>query len=221
MKYPKVGGSKECFRIVKTGHDQAVTLLAMSDRNTTTNQTGAEILARKFDVCNPESALSEARNAQLLLGDGLINIPAQSNDPACSDDALCNIGGLCDYIENEFVKISKSSRETMSELDVLAKVAKHQRSSARRRLSMHGQESDGHDIDDDIENDDDDCMEVDFQAMLVEWNKTTVEPFGWRYVYLLLNHAMLSLPHRLVSFPTAELLLDPILLFQRFFHLPL
>ena len=86
---------------------------------------------------------------------------------------------------------------------------------------MHGQVSDGHDIDDDDENDDDDCMEVDFQAMLVEWNKTTVEPFGWRYVYLLLKNAMLSLPHRLVSFPTAVLLLDLILLFQRFFHLPL
>jgi len=151
------------------------------------------MLARKFDVCNPESALSESRNAQLLLGDGLINIPAQSNDPSCSDDTLCNIGGLCEYMENEFVKISKSSRDrqqryvdgnvedpaTMSELDVLAKVAKHQRSSVRRRLLMHGQDSDDHDIND-IDDEDDDCMEVDFQAMLVEWNKTSVEPFGWR-----------------------------------------
>ena len=193
LKYKKVGGSEECYRIVKTGHDQAVTLLTMPGRNTTTNQTGAEMLARKFDICNPESALSEARNAQLLLGDGLINIPAQSNDPSCGDDALCNIAGLCEYMEKEFEKSSKeSSRDRqqryvhdniedpakMSELDVLAKVAKHQRSSERRRFFMYSQETDENVIDDD-----DDCMEVDFQAMIAEWNKTSVEPFGWRYVY--------------------------------------
>ena len=196
LKYKKVGGSKECYRIVKTGHDQAVALLSMSDKNTTTNQTGAEMLARKFGVCNPESALLEPRNAQLLLGDGLINIPAQSNDPSCSDDTLCNIAGLCEYIEKEFEESSKTSSKyrqrwyvngnvedpaTMSELDVLAKVAKHQRSSERRRLSTHDQKIDEVAIDD-VDDDDDDCMEVDFQAMLAEWNKTTVEPFGWRYV---------------------------------------
>lgn len=179
LKYPKVGGSQECYRIVKTGHDQAVSLLTMPGRNSkNTNQTGAKLLAEKFNVCDPDSALLETRNAQLLLGDGLINIPAQSNDPSCSDDELCNIAGLCRFMEDTFKqKVTEYSKNNnhdddplvMAELDVLAKVAKHQRSSRNRIL-------DGKDSGDD----DDDCMTVDFHDMLAELSKPIVEPFGWR-----------------------------------------
>ena len=108
LKYDKIGGSDECYRIVKAGHEQAV---ALAQRRTSSKETnsiststdtdtddGSIVLAKKFNVCHPDTALQKRRNLELLLGDGLIYIMSQSNDPSCTGDEICNIAGLCQYM---------------------------------------------------------------------------------------------------------------------------
>jgi len=111
LMYTKIGGSQECFDIVKNGHREAVALL---DQNRT-------YLANLFHICDPETALDTIENQHLFLGDGLIQIFVQGNDPSCQEE-LCNIERLCSYmIEN------KETNPDKSNLDILVDVAKAQR----------------------------------------------------------------------------------------------
>merc|ERR1719356_213974 len=86
LKYEKIGGSDMCYNIVKQGHEQAVALLKNDPME----------LGKMFHVCQPENLVS-GRNQELLLGDGLIDVPAQSNDPSCKFD-ICNIERLCQFM---------------------------------------------------------------------------------------------------------------------------
>jgi serine protease 16 len=158
LTYDKVGGSLECHRIVKVGHDQAVSLLETNVHNT----NGQVTLATMFNLCNPATALEEKRNQEMLLGDGLIDIPAQGNDPSCSESDLCNIDGLCKFMTRQFTdttKYNKNDPPKYPELEVLAKVSQKQQQGKRL---------------------DNDCLPVDFEAMLNEVMKTEVDVFGWR-----------------------------------------
>ncbi|KAG7368497.1 serine carboxypeptidase S28 [Nitzschia inconspicua] len=173
LAYQKVGGSCECHRIVTVGHEQAVALLMQ------TNSTdGALELATKFNLCDPSTVLTKRRNQEMFLGDGMINIPAQNNDPSCTRDELCNIEGLCDYMIHQLKMISApitiiqhdDDAPNYPELEVLAKVSRKQQQFAARR--RHHQQHD----DNLWEN----CLSVDFDAMLKEVTNTVVDDFGWR-----------------------------------------
>eukprot|EP00980_Cylindrotheca_fusiformis_P003550 scaffold791_cov115-Cylindrotheca_fusiformis.AAC.8 len=116
LKYPKVGGSEACFDVVKEGHNQAVQLI----------ETDPIKLAETFNICTPEN-LKDRRNQEVLLyvlsmalrGDGLIQIPAQSNDPSCEGE-LCNIERLCQHMT------SMASSTNSSAMDILVDVASKQ-----------------------------------------------------------------------------------------------
>jgi len=110
LKYSKVGGSASCYDIVKKGHEQAA---QMADH---------QELASIFNVCDGDK-LEERRNQEMLLGDGLIFVPSQSNDPSCTYE-LCNIQRLCEFIDD-----IHAANFTTTELEILALVASKQRKS--------------------------------------------------------------------------------------------
>ena len=151
LRYSKIGGSELCYNIVKQGHQQAVSLL----------QENSTKLASMFNVCNPTTALITKNDQGMLLGDGLIHIPAQSNDPSCDgdDDSLCDIGRLCGYMTEKFAD-SGDGDSQRTELEILADVAvnKQRRDEA---------ESTG-------------CMTVDWQETLKELAKPHADSFGTR-----------------------------------------
>jgi thymus-specific serine protease len=111
LAYEKIGGSGECFDIVKNGHREAVALLEQNPKQ----------LAELFHVCDPETALSKLENQKLFLGDGLIELYVQGNDPSCQDE-LCNIERICSFMIE-----TKNSTPGMTNLDVLVDVATAQR----------------------------------------------------------------------------------------------
>lgn len=80
LQYPTVGGSSACLQVVMDGHQDIVDSIA--------NGYHKEI-ARLFNVCEEDSLL-DRKNVEMLLGDGVIGVPAQSNDPHC-ERPLCNI----------------------------------------------------------------------------------------------------------------------------------
>jgi hypothetical protein len=140
LSYEKIGGSQECFEIVKNGHREAEALLEQNHRQ----------LAEVFQVCNPETALTNKDNQNLFLGDGLIELYVQGNDPSCQDE-LCNIERLCSYMIE-----TKNSSPGKTNLDVLVDVAKVQRG------------------------DDSGCRSIDFQEMLNELAQPIIDEGGWR-----------------------------------------
>ena len=135
LAYDKIGGSQVCHDIVKQGHNQAVALL----------EKNHSALGEMFNVCEPDR-LQHRRNQELLLGDGLIGIPAQSNDPSCKGD-LCNIQNLCHFMTN--------ASSNSSALEILANIAKMQQRSSE-------------------------CMQVDWNATLLELSSPIVTNGGWR-----------------------------------------
>lgn len=141
LKYPKVGGSDLCFDIVKQGHVEAVALL----------QGNPQELASMFHVCDPSNALLIQENQDLFLGDGLIWVPAQSNDPACKDGNLCNIQHLCDYMTHT------KQFTNATELEILADVAAQQRSRVTR-----------------------DCVDIDWKAAVKEYSEPRITSGGMR-----------------------------------------
>uniref|UniRef100_A0A7S4EPT6 Thymus-specific serine protease n=1 Tax=Pseudo-nitzschia australis TaxID=44445 RepID=A0A7S4EPT6_9STRA len=206
LKYDKIGGSDECYRIVKAGHRQAVTLLQQqignnNENNNNKNESGAVALAKKFGVCKPETALSKRRNQELLLGDGLINIMSQNNDPSCTGGELCNIDGLCRFMIREMDEMkanakankSASSNSSSIELEVLAKVSQKQRSerelerelgrgisgkekyqgmtTTTKRYAVRG---------DGVGENDSNCVDVDFDAMVEYFSGLEIKPSGDR-----------------------------------------
>lgn len=83
LSYSEIGGSKECHAIVENGHAQIIGSMMASP-------VGKQTIAKAFHLCD-ESALNDLGNVSAFLGDGVIDIGAQSNDPSCEED-LCNIG---------------------------------------------------------------------------------------------------------------------------------
>lgn len=194
LKYEKIGGSDECHRIVKTGHNQAVALLQQGSSGNKTDDDGPVVLAKKFKVCNPGTALAERRNQEALLGDGLISIMAQGNDPSCTGD-LCNIAGLCQFMIQEFDKTKSSAGirgggDGNMEMEVLAKVSDRQKFGKRREdnmrsFSIHDQmmtrakplKASGllREL-----NDDDDCQSSNFDDIVEYYSSLDIESFGGR-----------------------------------------
>jgi pimeloyl-ACP methyl ester carboxylesterase len=86
LQYDAIGGRSECLKIVLDGHAELIHTL---DNNHTH-------VAKMFQACNSSTFL-DMRNVQVFLGDGVVDIPAQSNDPSCSE-ALCNLEKVCDYL---------------------------------------------------------------------------------------------------------------------------
>eukprot|EP00536_Pseudo-nitzschia_multiseries_P000725 jgi/Psemu1/321756/estExt_fgenesh1_pg.C_90017 len=197
LKYNKVGGSDECHRIVKSGHEQAVAVLQLPGNKTNGTDPGTVTLAKKFGVCKPDSALSKRRNQEVLLGDGLISIMSQGNDPSCTGGELCNIDKLCRFMINEMdeMRATATTKTTTTttgdserqnlELEVLAKVSQQQRSerereeakktkgkqqlmtTTRRQILLD-------------EGDDDSCNDVDFDSMVKYLSSLEIKPFGDR-----------------------------------------
>ena len=101
-----VGGSQECFDIVKEGHEQIVSILDNAnkdgilsepkgdDSDDDDDDDGLDQLAELFNVCDGGEALRKSKkNQNSFVGDGVIRIPAQGNDPNCVGE-LCNIRGV-------------------------------------------------------------------------------------------------------------------------------
>ncbi|KAL7550442.1 hypothetical protein ACHAWF_013677 [Thalassiosira exigua] len=86
-----VGGGAECRRIVDEGHAQVAAALERAE-GMDAREDGLDELAEALNLCNGADWLRESRrNKEMLVGDGLIRIPAQGNDPACTKSELCNI----------------------------------------------------------------------------------------------------------------------------------
>ena len=199
LKYDKIGGSDECHRIVKEGHEQAVALVKKTS-NKTDNSTvdGPTRLAKKFNVCQPKTALQKRRNQELLLGDGLININSQSNDPSCTGDELCNIAELCQFMIQQVEGMTKKAKASDDptnniELDVLAKVAQKQyqsrRERQRRRNNNQGKEQQQQLLQmktkqltllEEFQQYDDDCIDVNYEGNIEYYASEEIKPFGGR-----------------------------------------
>jgi hypothetical protein len=105
----EIGGSDDCLKIVKDGHDEIKNLLSDKD--------GRIKLVDTFNVCDIEGTddpLGSRRNAQLFAGDGVVYIPAQENDPSCTTD-LCNVEKICKKL------IDDTSNNAIDKLSNLAK----------------------------------------------------------------------------------------------------
>ena len=90
-----VGGSDSCLNIVQQGHVDIGTMLQTEE--------GRRDLEKKFNICNSnngEAPLDDPSNQSFFAGDGVVYIPAQSNDPACTS-ALCNIDKICKYLTDD------------------------------------------------------------------------------------------------------------------------
>lgn len=85
---PDVGGSDACLATVVDGHSTIADMLETSE--------GRAQLAATFNLCNAD-ALEDEDNRRAFAGNGVVYVPAQSNDPACTTP-LCNIDGLCDAL---------------------------------------------------------------------------------------------------------------------------
>ncbi len=99
LAYEFIGGSDECRRIVLEGHAQVVEILDTvvgvdGDGKESEDEDGLDKLATLFNVCGGADSLrGSRRNREVFVGDGLIGIPAQSNDPSCEEE-MCNIKGV-------------------------------------------------------------------------------------------------------------------------------
>ena len=191
LKYEKIGGSKECHHIVKAGHDQAVALLEQTGNKTNVTDDGSVVLAKKFNVCKPDTALQKRRNQELLLGDGLIDIMSQGNDPSCKESELCNIAGLCRYMIEKVDEMKTGQgatgiKENYTELEVLAKTAQKQYNLKRQLGNKQVTPQKFHQMNtnqrllEKIQHDDDDCINIDYDEMLQAFSSEVVEPSGMR-----------------------------------------
>jgi serine protease 16 len=198
LKYDKIGGSDECHRIVKAGHDQAVTLVQQTGNKTNSTDDGSVVLSKKFNVCKPDTALRKRRNQELFLGDGLINIMSQGNDPSCTEGDLCNIAGLCRFMVQQVEEMKAGEKlkgidGNNVELEVLAKVAQKQnqfereqatkqngqgrreRRQQKRQITTKELSSLGS-----FQQYDDDCINIDYNDMVAFLSSEVVEPSGTR-----------------------------------------
>lgn len=105
-----VGGSQECFNIVRDGHQEVKELLSSAD--------GRRTLEKQFNVCGKQGALDDEFNQAIFAGMGVVYLPTQSNDPACTSK-LCNIDKICSYLttseeDSSMNKLSALSLEMSS-----------------------------------------------------------------------------------------------------------
>ena len=111
-----VGGSDDCLRIFDDGHDEIARLLASRDVDSRRQ------VATLFNVCGGEATLVDKKNISAFLGDGVVFVPAQSNDPNC-DGRMCNIDHLCSSLV--------AAREiTDSSMKALAAISKQKRGNS-------------------------------------------------------------------------------------------
>lgn len=189
LKYDKIGGSEECHRIVKAGHDQAVTLMQQSGNKTNGTDDGHVVLAKKFNVCKPDTTLQNRRNQELLLGDGLINIMSQGNDPSCTEGEICNIAGLCRFMIQQQEQMKNEKGENV-ELEILAKTAQKQNQLVREhgmRINGQGRPHEKEEMKTtqitllrELLKHDDECTNVDYDDMVAFLASEVVESSGSR-----------------------------------------
>jgi len=128
-----VGGSENCFDIFAGGHAEISDLVSAKDGE------GRQRVAELFNICGGADSLAISRNADAFLGDGVVFVPAQSNDPSCTD-RICNIEHLC-------ASLVAAKEITGSNVEALAAIAKVQRNGG-----------------DNIDNDT--CVEVDWEQTI-------------------------------------------------------
>ena len=128
-----VGGSENCFDIFASGHAEISDLVSAKDGE------GRQRVAELFNICGGADSLAISRNADAFLGDGVVFVPAQSNDPSCTD-RICNIEHLC-------ASLVAAKEITGSNVEALAAIAKVQRNGR-----------------DNIDNDT--CVEVDWEQTI-------------------------------------------------------
>jgi len=135
-----VGGSEECQRIFREGHQAVVATMEgeNDDEAEDDGEGGLDRVAELFNVCDGGDALrASRRNQEAFVGDGLFYVPAQSNDPAC-EGGLCNIEKICKAMIDE-----KESNQGISSMEILATI---------KNLKNHG---------------DEDCTNVNWGAYLL------------------------------------------------------
>jgi len=81
-----VGGSPACAEAVREGHTHILARL----NSATASRRDLEV---EFNFCS-KGALEDRPTALAWAGDGVISVPAQSNDPSCTDPA-CDIRAVC------------------------------------------------------------------------------------------------------------------------------
>lgn len=84
LKDEMIGGSNQCYDVVKSGHDEIALVLAKD------TEFGKAQIATMFNLCGGSDALSKKKNVASFLGDGVFFVNAQGNDPSCDGD-YCNI----------------------------------------------------------------------------------------------------------------------------------
>jgi len=174
LENEEVGGSKECRKIIEEGHEQAVAILESQtsfeadgkkavDEDSSEDGHGLERLALMFNICGGADTLrASRRNQEVFIGDGIITIPAQSNDPSCTTGKVCNIKGLCDTILTE-----RKNSPMKSSLDILGDV-----NQLQKKTQPGGGEQ---------------CTVVEWKAWLYFWKQdftpTTqnVNDYSWVY----------------------------------------
>lgn len=107
LKNPTVGGSDDCYDVVKRGHDEIVSILEKDTKE------GRESVAASFNLCNGGESLTEQKNLNGFLGDGVLHIPAQENDPSC-EGQFCNIEKICNFL---------TTNSTSSPMEKLAEIS--------------------------------------------------------------------------------------------------
>ena len=133
LRNEAVGGSDDCFDIFAGGHAEISDLVSAKDG------VGRQRVAELFNICGGADSLAISRNADAFLGDGVVFVPAQSNDPSCTD-RICNIEHLC-------ASLVAAKEITGSNAEALAAIAKVQRNGG-----------------DNIDNDT--CVEVDWEQTI-------------------------------------------------------
>eukprot|EP00298_Acanthocystis_sp_HF-20_P008801 c17906_g1_i1.p1 GENE.c17906_g1_i1~~c17906_g1_i1.p1 ORF type:complete len:503 (-),score=237.15 c17906_g1_i1:59-1567(-) len=88
------GGSPECYKLIKTGHDSIGQMMNGSDSD-------RQVLATTFGVSDP-NLFNNVTFQRFFSGYGVAIFDAQSNDPACEED-YCNIEKICAFMTNTSV----------------------------------------------------------------------------------------------------------------------
>ena len=83
----EVGGSDECVKVIRDGHEMIRTKLDSSN--------GRRVLEKRFGL---QPMYLESLDARVkFAADGVAQFPAQENDPTCPD-AVCNVRKICEVV---------------------------------------------------------------------------------------------------------------------------
>jgi len=109
LAYTRIGGSEACFARVREGHEQILQKLLYNDDS-------YDEVAELFQICGGGDSLRHsAKNVDMWVGDGVIEIPAQEDDPVCEGD-VCNIAKVCEHV----LKGIEENKTSMESLAVVA-----------------------------------------------------------------------------------------------------